>query len=336
MSDSNRRVLVTGAAGFIGFHTCRRLLERGDQVVGVDNLCATYDPNLKLARLGLLKDTPGFEFARLELADPLAAELLTAAGPFQAVVHLAAHAGVRKSMEAPRAYVESNVTGALAVLETCRRWGSTRLVMASTSSVYGERDASKPFSESDSANRPLSFYAATKSAGEQMAFCYAHNYGIETYVARFFTVYGPWGRPDMAVYKFTERMEQGRPIELYNRGDMRRDFTYIDDLVNGLVAMTDHQPATNDVEPFRVYNLGSGRMEELMELVNALEEALGKRADRVYSPMQPGDTPSTFADISAAARDLGYAPRVGLREGIQRFVQWYRGRTAAAPTGMAA
>ncbi len=329
------RVLVTGAAGFIGMHVAERLLARGDEVVGLDNLNPYYDPALKRARLQRLQTYSRFRFVKLDLADREGMERLFAEGNFDAVVHLAAQAGVRYSLDHPHPYVDSNVTGFLHILEGCRHHPVRHLVYASTSSVYG-LNGKMPFSVHDAVNHPISLYAATKKANELMAHAYAHLFGIPTTGLRFFTVYGPWGRPDMALFKFTKAILEDRPIEVYNHGNMQRDFTYIDDIVEGVVRVLDRPPAPNEgwdpespdpatsPAPWRIYNIGASRPVRLMDFIEALEEALGKKAKKKLLPMQPGDVPATWADVSDLARDFGYAPRVSVKEGVRRFVAWYR------------
>jgi UDP-glucuronate 4-epimerase len=319
-------VLVTGAAGFIGAHLCQALLRRGEQVVGLDNLNPYYDPALKRARLAALTgDAKDFAFHQLDLADHEAVLALLRANPgIDRIAHLGAQAGVRWSLEQPFAYTAANVTGQLAVLEGIRRAeGRIRhTVYASTSSVYGSRPAGEVFRESDRVDHPASLYAATKAAGELMATTYVDLYGLKLTGLRFFTVYGPWGRPDMAYWLFTDAMLKGRPIRLFNQGRMRRDFTFVDDIVAGIIAALDHPPA----EPaHRVYNIGNSHPEELMHLVGTLERLLGVTAVKEMLPMQPGDVPATFADVSAMRRDFGWAPTTSLEAGLERFVAWWRG-----------
>jgi UDP-glucuronate 4-epimerase len=321
------RVLVTGAAGFIGAHLCQALLARGEQVIGLDNLNAYYDPALKQARLAALTGdaAPGaFTLHRLDLADQDAVLALFRASPeIDRVAHLGAQAGVRWSLEAPFTYTAANVTGTLAILEGVRRSeGRIRhTVYASTSSVYGSR-TDGPFRETDRVDNPVSLYAATKLAGEAMAKSYANLYALKLTGLRFFTVYGPWGRPDMAYWLFTEAMLQGRPIRLFNHGDMRRDFTYVDDIVTGVLAVLDN-PAADGAH--RLYNIGNSHPERLLDMVATLEELLGVKAVREMLPMQPGDVPATYADVSAMQRDFGWRPTTDLRTGLTRFVQWWRG-----------
>lgn len=327
-------VLVTGAAGFIGFHLCRRLLERGDAVVGIDNLNDYYDVGLKEARRDLLVGEPRFDFVYGDLADRDAvADLFRDRSP-RHVVHLAAQAGVRYSLENPHAYVESNLVGFVNVLEGCRHHDAEHLVFASSSSVYGA-DATVPFSTAERADRPVSLYAATKRSNELMAYTYAHLFGLPATGLRFFTVYGPWGRPDMAYFSFTRAVLEGRPIDVYNQGRMWRDFTYVDDLVRGIRLLLDAVPggaetavegdSLSPVAPFRVVNIGNSRKESLEDFIAAIEAATGCLAQRNYMEMQPGDVPATWADASLLQRLTGYRSQTGMREGVARFVAWYRG-----------
>ncbi len=335
MSAAGRPILVTGAAGFIGSHLCHRLLDRGDAVVGLDNLNDYYDPALKQARLEHLEGRPGFTFVRLDLADREGMEALFERHGFAKVVNLAAQAGVRYSLENPWSYIDSNVQGFMTILEGCRHHPVEHLVYASSSSVYG-LNTRMPFSVHHNVDHPVSLYAATKKANELMAHTYAHLYGIPTTGLRFFTVYGPWGRPDMALFKFTKAILAGQPIDVYNHGRMQRDFTYIDDIVEGVVRVLDRVPApdpgwTGDAPdpgsspaPYRLYNIGNNSPVELMEFIAAIEEALGREAEKRFLPMQPGDVPATYADVDDLARDVGFRPRTPIREGIRRFVDWYR------------
>ncbi|WP_119460318.1 SDR family NAD(P)-dependent oxidoreductase [Rhodospirillaceae bacterium SYSU D60014] len=320
-------VLVTGAAGFIGFHVASALLARGERVVGVDNLNAYYDVDLKKARLARLEETPGFTFHRLDLGDRAAAEAaFDRIGPLDGIVHLAAQAGVRHSLTEPHAYIEANITGHLVILEACRRLPDLKhLVYASSSSVYGG-NRKLPFAIEDPVDRPLSLYGATKRADELMSAAYAHLFRVPMTGLRFFTVYGPWGRPDMSAYLFTKAILAGEPIRVFNKGDMRRDFTYIDDIVQGVLAALDHPPSDGgeDAPPHRLYNLGNHRSEPLMRFIGMIEEACGRKAKLDLLPMQPGDVRETFADITAAANDLGFAPRTPIDEGIPQFVAWFR------------
>jgi UDP-glucuronate 4-epimerase len=333
-------VIVTGAAGFIGMHVARALLARGEAVVGVDNLNDYYDPSLKEARIAELERAGGaFRLARLDIADAGAfAALLERESDADRVIHLAAQAGVRYSLTNPAAYVRANIEGQFAVLEACRRRGGVgHLVYASSSSVYGG-NAKLPFAAEDKIDRPISLYAASKASAELMSFCYAHLYGLAQTGLRFFTAYGPWGRPDMSAFIFTKAILAGRPIRVFNRGDMRRDFTYIDDIVAGVVAALDRAPPVPSAAaaegarvgdpaaaPHRLYNLGNNRSEKLLDFIAAIEEALGRKAILDLAPMQPGDVKDTYADIEASRRDLGYEPKTTIREGIPRFVAWYRG-----------
>jgi UDP-glucuronate 4-epimerase len=330
------KVLVTGAAGFIGFHTARRLLARGEEVVGLDNLNAYYDPALKAARLKLLTDYPAFRFVKADLADREAMENLFHGGKFQRVVHLAAQAGVRYSLINPHAYVHSNITGFLHVIEGCRHNGVEHLVYASTSSVYGA-NTRMPFSEQQNVDHPLTLYAATKKSNELMAHSYSSLYGLPTTGLRFFTVYGPWGRPDMALFLFTKNILAGVPIDVFNEGHHQRDFTYIDDIVQGVVGAVDHvaapdpswdsdapYPATSSA-PYRIYNIGNQRPVPLLRYIEVLEQCLGRRAQKNLLPMQPGDVPDTSADIGALAQDVGYRPSTAVETGVKHFVKWYLG-----------
>jgi UDP-glucuronate 4-epimerase len=319
-------VLVTGVAGFIGFHVAAALLARGERVVGVDNLNDYYDVALKEARLAELEDRPGFEFHYLDLADRRTTDAVLARHPdVDRVVHLAAQAGVRHSLVDPHIYVRSNVEGQLVVLEACRRLKHLRhLVYASSSSVYGG-SARLPFALDDPVDRPLSLYGATKRTAELMAMTYSHLFALPATGLRFFTVYGPWGRPDMAAYIFTRAILAGQPIRLFNDGAMKRDFTYIDDIVGGVLAALDRPPAAGGGDrPHRLYNLGNSRSEPLTRFVAVLERACGRTATIEHAPMQPGDVTETFADIAAATRDLGFQPATAIDEGLPRFVAWYR------------
>ena len=318
-------VLVTGCAGFIGYHVCRALLARGERVAGIDNLSPYYDVTLKEARLAMLVEHAEFAFARADIADH---DVLSAAfgslGPVLKVVHLAAQAGVRHSLEHPFAYTHSNIEGHLAILEACRHTeGFQHLVYASSSSVYGG-NTKLPFSVDDRVDRPVSLYAATKRGGEMMSHAYSHLYGIPQTALRFFTVYGPWGRPDMAMYLFTKAILAGEPIRVFNRGEMARDFTYVDDVVAGTIAALDRPPLSGDGVPHRTFNLGNHRSEPLLKLIELIEKAVGKRANTILEPMQPGDVAETYANIDASQRDLGFAPRTSLADGVPRFVAWYR------------
>ena len=327
-------ILVTGAAGFIGFHLARRLLARGDQVTGVDNLNDYYDVSLKEARLALLRKNPGFAFVRADIADRSAMGVLFANEKYDAVVNLAAQAGVRYSLVNPHAYVDANLAGFLNVLEEVRRHGTGHLVFASTSSVYGA-NTRLPYRESDGANHPLSIYSATKKANELMAHAYAHLFAIRCTGLRFFTVYGPWGRPDMALFKFTKGILAGEPIPVFNEGRMVRDFTYVDDIVEGLVRVIDRpagpdpawdgddpNPSTSRA-PWRILNIGNNRRVELLRYIEAIEAALGKKAKLDLLPMQAGDVPATEADTGALEAAVGFRPQTSVEEGVRRFVDWY-------------
>jgi UDP-glucuronate 4-epimerase len=327
--------LVTGSAGFIGFHLARRLLERGDEVVGLDDLNAYYDPALKAARLAILEREAGYRHAKIDLIDREAVAAVFAEARPQVVVNLAAQAGVRYSLESPRTYVDSNVVGFLNILEGCRAVQPGNLVFASTSSVYGA-NGNLPFNVHNGANHPITLYAATKLANEAMAHSYAHLFGIPSTGFRFFTVYGPWGRPDMALFKFTEAILAGRPIDVYGEGKMQRDFTYVADIVDGLVAAVDRpaqvnpawdpqkpDPATSGVAPWRVLNLGNSQRVELMRYIQVLEEKLGRKATLNLLPMQPGDVARTEADVTETRAALDYAPSTPIEVGIGAFVDWY-------------
>ncbi len=319
-------VLVTGAAGFIGFHTCRALLERGETVIGVDNLNDYYDVSLKEARLAVLAGWKGFLFERIDVAERADMEALTEKHPaIERIIHLAAQAGVRYSLINPYAYARTNIDGQLMVLEACRRLaGLKHLVFASSSSVYGG-NTEMPFTVDCRVDTPLSLYAATKKSAELMGHTYAHLYRIPQTGLRFFTVYGPWGRPDMAAFIFTRKILAGEPIPVFNNGDMRRDFTYIDDITSGILACLDGPPADDGLSPpYRIYNIGNNRTEPLMRFIGLIEEALGRKAEIQFLPMQPGDVKETYADISAMQEDFGFAPTTTIEEGIPRFVDWYR------------
>ena len=329
------KVLVTGAAGFIGSFVAQRFLERGDEVVGLDNLNDYYDPALKRARLARLEGKGGFRFVRLDLADAAGMAALFAQEKFQRVVHLGAQAGVRHSMQDPHSYISSNVVGTLNVLEGCRHNAVEHLVYASTSSVYGA-STRMPFSVHEPASHPLSLYAASKRSCELMAHCYSALYGLPSTGLRFFTVYGPWGRPDMALFLFTHAILEGRPIEVFNNGRHQRDFTYVEDIAEGVIRATDHiatansawdgnapDPATSRA-PFRIYNIGSHRPVELLRYIEVLEDCLGKKAVRVMKPLQPGDVPDTCADVSELFDAIGYRPATTIEVGVRNFVDWYR------------
>ena len=325
------RVLVTGAAGFIGFNVSRRLLARGDSVLGIDSINDYYDPRLKQDRLNEVKRAGGdFQFRQVDFADHKALEDALAGERFDRIVHLGAQAGVRYSIENPRAYLHANLAGHLNLLEVARHARVEHMVYASSSSVYGGNDT-LPFRVEDRVDQPRSLYAATKKADELMSETYAHLYRLPQTGLRFFTVYGPWGRPDMAMWLFTKAILEGRPIQVFGEGNMRRDFTYIDDIVTGIVACLDNPPpddgakkAGGSVSPHRLYNIGNSRSEDLSDMIGLIEQACGRPAERVLLPMQPGDVRDTFADISAIRADLGFEPRTTIAEGVPRFVEWYR------------
>jgi UDP-glucuronate 4-epimerase len=329
------KFLVTGAAGFIGFHTTARLLDRGDSVIGVDNVNSYYDPKLKEARVAQLDGRNGFSFRRMNIADVAAMTELFRSERFDKVIHLAAQAGVRYGLENPNAYIESNIVGTQNILEGCRHTDVQHLVLASSSSVYGANTA-MPFSVHDNVDHPLSLYAATKKANELAAHAYAHLYRIPITALRFFTVYGPWGRPDMALFKFTRQILAGEPIEVYNNGHHARDFTYIDDIVEGVLRTADRNaepnpkwsgdkpdPATSTA-PYRLYNIGNNNPVALMDFIAAIEKAVGRDAKKIFLPLQPGDVVKTFADVDDLVRDVGFKPTTPIDEGIARFVDWYR------------
>ena len=323
---TDQAILVTGAAGFIGFHVARQLLAEGRPVVGLDNLNSYYDPALKGARLELLRNDSRFSFVKADLADRETIAALFAQHGFSEVVHLAAQAGVRYSIEQPQTYVDSNLQGFLNVLEGCRNNGCRHLVYASSSSVYGA-NTKLPFSVPDRTDHPVSFYAATKKANEVMAQSYSHLYRLPVTALRFFTIYGPWGRPDMAMFLFVNAMMAGQPIRLFNHGRMRRDFTYIDDVTRVVSKLIDRVPADNPAAanaPSRVYNVGNHRPEELMHVVTLLERELGRTAIKELLPMQPGDVVETFADVEDLMRDTGFAPSTPIEHGVRNFVTWYR------------
>ncbi len=339
------RILVTGVAGFIGFHLCRRLLARGDTIVGVDNLNDYYDVGLKEARLAQLQGQPGFHFVKLDLADRHAVAELFRGERFNRVVNLAAQAGVRYSLTNPHAYIDANIVGFLHVLEGCRHSGVGHLVFASSSSVYGA-NTKLPFSVHDNVDHPVSLYAATKKANELMAHSYAHLYGLPCTGLRFFTVYGPWGRPDMALFLFTRAILEGRPIDVFNHGRHKRDFTYIDDIVEGVVRVVDSVPQPDPAwtgeapdpasssAPYRLYNIGNNQPVELLEVIGVLEATLGRTAEKRFLPMQPGDVPETCADVSALMRDVRFVPDTPIEVGIANFVAWYQDYYAdSAPAG---
>ncbi|MEJ2602787.1 MAG: NAD-dependent epimerase [Gammaproteobacteria bacterium] len=328
------KVLVTGAAGFIGYFTAKYLLDRGDEVVGLDNLNDYYDVNLKLARLANLEGREGFRFVKLDLEDRPGMETLFAEGGFDRVVHLAAQAGVRYSLENPHSYIDSNIVGTLHVLEGCRHNGVEHLVYASSSSVYGA-NTEMPFSIHHNVDHPLALYGATKKANELMAHTYSNLYSLPTTGLRFFTVYGPFGRPDMALFMFTKNIIEGEPIDVFNYGNHRRDFTYIDDIVEGVVRTLDHtarpntewDPANPDPgtsrAPYRIYNIGNSQPVELMRYIQVIEQCVGRKAEKNLLPLQPGDVPDTWADVDDLIADVDYKPNTTVEEGVRRFVDWY-------------
>lgn len=331
-----QKILVTGTAGFIGFHLAKVLLDRGDEVVGLDNLNDYYDVSLKQARLAQLDGRPNFRFVKLDLADRQGMADLFKTEKFDRVVNLAAQAGVRYSLKNPHAYVDSNLVGFVNILEGCRHNGVQHLVYASSSSVYGA-NTRMPFSIHHNVDHPVSLYAASKKANELMAHTYAHLYRLPVTGLRFFTVYGPWGRPDMALFLFTKAILEGRPIDVFNYGKMRRDFTYIDDIVEGVMRTLDNtarpnpqwngdqpDPGTSNA-PYRLYNIGNNNPVELMHLIETLEKALGRTAEKNLLPIQPGDVPATYADVDDLTRDVGFKPSTSIEEGVGRFVAWYRG-----------
>ena len=330
------KILLTGAAGFIGMTTALKLLARGDSVLGLDNLNDYYSVQLKRDRLARLTPHPRFSFVHMDVADRPGVEKLFAEGGFDRVIHLAAQAGVRYSLVNPHAYVDSNIVGFMNILEGCRHAEVQHLVYASSSSVYGG-NTRMPFSEHDSVDHPVSMYAATKKANELMAHTYSHLYGLPTTGLRFFTVYGPWGRPDMALFLFTKAILEGRPIDVFNHGNMRRDFTYVDDIVEGVIRVTDRvaapdpdyrsdtpDPGTSHA-PFRAFNIGNHQPVPLLDFIAAIEDALGRKAEKNLLPLQDGDVPATYADVDALTRWVGFAPGTDIRTGIGRFVEWYRG-----------
>jgi UDP-glucuronate 4-epimerase len=332
---SNRTILVTGAAGFIGFHVARRLLAEGRDVVGLDNLNNYYDPALKQARLNILRENPRFDFVQTDIADRSSMGRLFAEHRFTVVVHLAAQAGVRHSIDHPHAYVDANLEGFVNVLEGCRHNGCKHLLFASSSSVYGA-NTKLPFSVQDNVDHPISLYAASKKANELMAHAYSHLYGIPTTGLRFFTVYGPWYRPDMAMFIFAKAILTGTPIKLFNHGNMRRDFTYVDDVSQAVVRLMDLPPRGNpnwsgdrpdpstSAAPWKIYNIGNNNPEDLMHVVSLLEKEFGRAAVKEMLPMQPGDVPATYADVEDLARDIGFKPSTTIEEGIKRFAEWFR------------
>jgi len=332
---SDNAVLVTGAAGFIGFHVTQRLLSAGRAVVGLDSVNDYYDPKLKEARLDLLKRDPNFSFVKLDLANRAATSLLFAQHRFPVVIHLAAQAGVRYSLQHPHAYVDANLEGFINVLEGCRHNDCKHLLFASSSSVYGA-NTKLPFSVQDNVDHPVSLYAASKKANELMAHAYSHLYRIPATGLRFFTVYGPWGRPDMAMFLFAKAIVEGKPIKLFNHGNMRRDFTFVEDVSEAVARLIDHPPQGNpewsgetpdpatSTAPWKIYNIGNNNPEDLMHVVSLLEREFGRKAAKEMLPMQPGDVPATYADIDDLAREIGFRPTTTIENGIARFAKWYR------------
>lgn len=329
------KILVTGAAGFIGMHTALRLLARGDEVVGLDNLNDYYEVALKRSRLSRLEAEPGFRFVRMDVEDRSGTAELFNAEKFNRVIHLAAQAGVRYSLQNPYAYIDANLLGFINILEGCRHGAVEHLVYASSSSVYGG-NRKMPFAEGQSVDHPVSLYAATKKANELMAHTYSHLYGLPTTGLRFFTVYGPWGRPDMALFLFTKAILENRPIDVFNHGRMRRDFTYVDDIVQGVVRVLDRpatadaaytatqpDPATSDV-PYRIFNIGNNQPVELLDFIASIEKALDRKAEKRLLPLQDGDVPETYASTDALAQWIGFAPGTPVQIGVDRFVTWYR------------
>ncbi|WP_319525831.1 NAD-dependent epimerase [uncultured Desulfosarcina sp.] len=327
--------LITGAAGFIGFHLSKRLLENGYQVLGVDNLNDYYDPQLKQSRLEILKDYPGFSFFRIDLADSVALTRIFKDNMIDVVVNLAAQAGVRYSLTNPQAYVESNLVGFVNILECCRHHDVKHLVFASSSSVYGA-NTNMPFSVHNNVDHPVSLYAASKKSNELMAHTYSHLFDLPCTGLRFFTVYGPWGRPDMALFLFTKAILAGKPINVFNHGKMKRDFTYIDDIVEGVVRVMKNLPESNldwsgdapdpgtSYARYKIYNIGNNNPVQLMDFIEAIENALGKKAIRNFMDLQPGDVPATYADVDDLIKDVGFKPDTSIEEGIGRFVEWYK------------
>ncbi len=335
MTQSCMKILVTGAAGFIGSCLSEKLLARGDEIIGVDNLNDYYDVSLKMARLARIETHPAFTFYKLDIADRAGMEELFRSERPQRVVHLAAQAGVRYSLENPHAYIEANIVGTTNILEGCRHNEIEHLVYASSSSVYGA-STNMPFSVHDNIDHPVSLYAATKKANELIAHTYSHLYGLPTTGLRFFTVYGPWGRPDMSLFLFTRKILAGEPIDVFNFGNHRRDFTYVDDIVSGIIGSLDSvaapnpdwdsdkpDPATSKA-PYRIYNIGNNSPVELMDFIGALEDCLGIKAIKNMLPLQPGDVPDTYADVTALVEDVGYRPATPIRQGIENFVSWYK------------
>jgi UDP-glucuronate 4-epimerase len=329
------KILVTGAAGFIGFHVVRRLITEGHRVFGIDNMNEYYDVSLKESRLDILSAQKGFDFTKMDIADANAVDRLFNDSKFTHVIHLAAQAGVRYSIENPGAYTSANLVGFMNILEACRRIKPEHFIFASSSSVYG-LNVIMPYSVHHNVDHPISLYAATKKSNELLVHCYAHLYGIPSTGLRFFTVYGPWGRPDMAYFKFADAIMKGETIDVYNNGEMERDFSYIDDIVSGIIGLMDHPPAANpdwdrttsdpgsSSAPYRIYNIGNNGPEKLTNFIEVLEKHLGKRADIRFMPIQPGDVRATYADIEDLSRDTGFHPETTIDEGLGKFVKWFK------------
>jgi len=319
-----RKILITGGAGFIGFHLSKRLLENGELVIGIDNLNDYYEVSLKEARLEILKTYSNYEFQKIDIADKAALDALFEKEKPEIVINLAAQAGVRYSIENPQAYVDSNLIGFFNILEACRHYPVKHLLYASSSSVYGNQQKT-PFSVEDSVDHPISLYAATKKSNELMAHAYCHLYQIPCTGLRFFTVYGPYGRPDMACFLFANKIFAGQPIQVFNNGDMYRDFTYVDDIVTGIENMLDHPPMANEAgDCYKVYNIGNNKPVKLLDFIETLENALGKKAEKVFMPMQPGDVYQTYADVEELKKDFDFKPTTSIQEGLESFAQWYR------------
>lgn len=322
--DTSKRILITGAAGFIGFHLSKRLLDLGTTVLGLDNLNDYYDVSLKESRLRILKDYPCFTFVKGDLADADTVNKQFKMFQPDIVVNLAAQAGVRYSIDHPHSYIDSNIIGFFNVLEACRHHPVEHLLFASSSSVYGNQQKT-PFSTSDNVDHPISLYAATKKSDELMAYTYSHLYGIPATGLRFFTVYGPYGRPDMAYFKFANKIRKGEPIQIYNHGDMYRDFTYVDDIVTGIEHMLCNPPKANELgDLYKVYNIGNHKPEQLMHFIEVLEQALGQKAEKEYLPMQPGDVYQTYADVTDLQKDFDFKPETTIEEGLGKFAVWYK------------
>lgn len=319
-----KKILITGGAGFIGFHLSKKILEKGGEVIGIDNLNDYYDVSLKEARLAILKDYDKYEFHKLDLADKAGVDAVFEKEKPEIVVNLAAQAGVRYSIENPQAYVDSNLVGFFNILEACRHNPVKHLLYASSSSVYGNQRKT-PFSVEDSVDHPISLYAATKKSNELMAHAYCHLYGIPCTGLRFFTVYGPYGRPDMAYFSFARKIFAGQPIQVFNYGDLYRDFTYIDDIIRGVEDMLESPPVPNEAgDPYKIYNIGNNQPVKLMDFIETLEEALGKKAEKEFLPMQPGDVYQTYADVTELMRDFDFKPSTTIQEGLRSFAEWYK------------